>query len=312
MDSLRKYKNNTKYLHNQEHNGIIISISGIVLLIIVFLTQYIFILSILHNYNINSYSKISITEDQSNLLNSIAFPTLIILLTGLILCIFGFGMILNTWIDRYILKFDVVRPGMKNTVYSKLQKYLSEKRFLIFSLCYFIIISFLSSTIIYRPYSSFSETYGIMVPSWYIIGCCGMPGSYPVLTVYLTDQFGLIITPLDIILSTILSLLVGINASLFTYKIQNRNYLRTQSQPCNIKNKKNSTLLSLGVIFGLFVECPVCTGSLIMYFIGSGFTATGITISIINQVQPFFVIASFFFLILPPILVRIQINKHFR
>ena len=132
------------------------------------------------------------------------------------------------------------------------------------------------------------------------------------LTVYFTNHFGLLLIPLNLIISSFLSLLVGINMLLLVYKIQkNRGKIKREQIPfCNINNRKNSAFLSIGSIMGLFIECPACAGNLIVYLIGSNLTVGGgiASSSIITGIQPFFIIASFIILIIPLLLIRKNIN----
>ena len=254
MDSFENYVRNTKQWYEQERNAIVIASCGITLITVIILTQYISIGSVSSSSNIyNNNYKISINEEQIKSLKDIALPTLMIFLLGLILALIGFGLILKTWMKEYMINTYISEQNTRNTFFSKIKKHLSKKTFLISSIGYFIIISLLSSTIIYRPFSSFSQLYHVAIPSWHIIGCCGLPGTYPVLTVYFTNQFGLLLVPINLILSAFLSLLIGVNVLLLLYKIQNNNIKikREQLPFCNINNKKNSTFLSIGVYIWL-------------------------------------------------------------
>jgi hypothetical protein len=196
--------------------------------------------------------------------------------------------------------------SQNNLFYYRLKKTLANNIILLSSIFYFILLSFLSNTIIYRPFSSFSEIYQIQVPSWHIIGCCGLPGYYPVLSIYLTDHIGLLLIPINLILSSTLSLLIGINIFLVINKIK-RTAIKNKTnkiQSCKFLRKKSSTILSMGALIGLFVECPVCAGSFFIYIFGGNLAAAGITTSLANETQPFFVIASFILLIIPLYLFR--------
>ncbi len=267
MGYFENYLKNTKVWYEQERNSVIIIACGITILVIILVTQYISIGSLSSVSNDRNNYGISINEEQIKSLNDIALPTLIIFLLGLALALLGFGFVLKTWMNEYLIDIYISRQNNRNNLFSKIKEYLSKKIFLISSIGYFIIISLLSSNIIYRPFSSFSQLYHIAIPSWHIIGCCGLPGTYPVLTIYLTNHIGFLFVPINLILSSFLSLLVGANMLLLIYKIQKNNI----NKFCNINNKKNSAFLSIGVMVGLFVECPACAGSLIFYLIGVEF-----------------------------------------
>ena len=312
MVSSEKYTNNIKQWHEQERNGVAIVTCGISIILVVLITQYVSIESLSSTYNVYNNYRISINEEQIKSLNNIALPTLIIFLLGLILALVGFAIILKLWVTRYLINTTIYEQTIKKTVFSKMQKHLSKKIFFISSIIYFAIISLLSRTIIYRPYSSFLQLYHVAIPSWHIIGCCGLPGTYPVLTAYFTNQFGLLLVPINLILSSFLSLLVGVNMLLLVYKIQkNDSKIKSeQLSSCYIDNKKNSTFLSIGSIVGLFVECPACAGSLIVYLIGTNLTVVGgiTTITIVTEIQPVFIVISFILLLAPLLIIRKNIN----
>ncbi len=313
MSYFENYIKNVKQWYEQERVSIIILACGITILIVILLTQYVSIGSLLSRSNIYNNYEISINEEQIKSLNDIALSTIIIFLLGLTLALLGFVLVIKTWLNEYLIESSISKQNTKNTVFSKIQKYLSKKIFLISSICYFIVISLLSSTIIYRPFSSFSQLYHVAIPSWHIIGCCGLPGTYPVLTVYFTDQFGILLVPINLILSSFLALLVGVNILLLIYKIKkNNSKIKRDELPfCNINNKRNSTFLSIGAIVGLFVECPACAGSLIFYLIGDNLTVVGIATTattIVTEIQPFFIVASFILLFIPLLIIRKNMN----
>jgi hypothetical protein len=90
------------------------------------------------------------------------------------------------------------------------------KVMVIFAIIYGIFFGFLSQIFIYRYDISFSEQ-GITVPSVNVIPCCNMPGYVPMLTVFPTDHFLIMIIPINIILAVIVSFMVGFNISLTLY-----------------------------------------------------------------------------------------------
>jgi hypothetical protein len=294
-------------LNEQERNGFFIFICGLSIIMVVLMSQYLSFLSFSFNNHIEKNLRISMTEEQVKSINDVALPTFIIFLIGLTLALVGIRMISKVLLNMYLIETNVmVLLSIRNSISAKLKKFLSNKIFLLSSICYFIIISLLSNTIIFRPFSSFSQIYHVVIPSWYIIGCCGFPGNYPVLTIYITNQFGLLLVPINIILSSILSLLVGINISLMLFKVQKKviEHGRKELSFCSVNSKQNHTMLSIGAILGLFIECPVCAGSVLFYFFGANLTAAGITASIASETQPFFIIASFVLLLVPPIMIR--------
>lgn len=153
---------------------------------------------------------------------------------------------------------------------------------------YGIFFGFLSQILVYRADVSFTER-GIEVPSVDLIPCCGAVGYMPMLTIYITDHFLILIIPLNVILATIVSLLVGFNVALSIYAFRMKKLLQT----------KTSLAAGIGATSGLFVGCPTCAGSLISALLGIGIAgAGGTSASVLAPFQTLFIAAS-----IPPLVV---------
>jgi hypothetical protein len=160
------------------------------------------------------------------------------------------------------------------------------------AISYGIFFGFLSQILIYRPDVSFTER-GIRVPSIDLTPCCGAPGYLPMLTVYITDHFLILIIPINVILATVVSLLVGFNVALSTFAFRLKKSLQT----------KTSLAAGIGATTGLFVGCPTCAGSLIFAVLGIGVAgAGGTTAGAFAAYQTLFIVASIPALIVAPFL----------
>ena len=158
---------------------------------------------------------------------------------------------------------------------------------------YGIFFGFLSQILVYRADVSFNER-GIKVPSLDLIPCCAAPGYMPMATVYITDHFLILIIPLNVILATIVSLLVGFNVALSTYAFRLKKSLQT----------KTSLAAGIGATSGLFVGCPTCAGSLISALLGIGIAgAGGTSASVLAPFQTLFIAASIPALVVAPFLI---------
>lgn len=166
------------------------------------------------------------------------------------------------------------------------------------AIIYGIFFGFLSQIFIYRYDISFSEQ-GITVPSVNVIPCCNMPGYVPMLTVFPTDHFLIMIIPINIILAVIVSVLVGFNISLTLYAF---NLEKAQ----NIK--RVSFVGSVGAISGLFVGCPTCAGSLFSILLGY---SLGTTMAVLAPFQTLFILISIPSLILAPFLIGRRIRSRY-
>ena len=166
------------------------------------------------------------------------------------------------------------------------------------AIIYGIFFGFLSQIFIYRYDISFSEQ-GITVPSVNVIPCCNMPGYVPMLTVFPTDHFLIMIIPINIILAVIVSVMVGFNISLTLYAF---NLEKAQN------TKRVSSVGSIGAISGLFVGCPTCAGSLFSMLLGY---SVGTTMAVLAPFQTLFILISIPSLILALFLIGRRIRSRY-
>src|SRR5688500_13222841 len=164
---------------------------------------------------------------------------------------------------------------------------------------YGIFFGFLSQILVYRADVSFTER-EIEVPSLDLIPCCAAPGYRPMVTLYLTDHFLILIIPLNVILATIVSLLVGFNVALSIFAFRLKKSLQT----------KTSLAAGIGATSGLFVGCPTCAGSLISALLGIGIAgAGGTSASVLAPFQTLFIAASIPALVVAPFLIGRRIRS---
>jgi hypothetical protein len=165
---------------------------------------------------------------------------------------------------------------------------------------YGIFFAFLSQILVYRADVSFTEK-GIEVPSLDLIPCCGAVGYMPMLTIYITDHFLILIIPLNVILATIVSLLVGFNVALSIFAFKMKKSLQT---------KTTSLAAGIGATSGLFVGCPTCAGSLFSALLGIGVAgAGGTSASVLAPFQTLFIAASIPALVVAPFLIARSIRS---
>jgi hypothetical protein len=157
---------------------------------------------------------------------------------------------------------------------------------------YGIFFAFLSQILVYRADVSFSEK-GLAVPSTELIPCCGAPGFVPMFTVYITDHFLILVIPINVILATLVSALVGFNVALSLHAYRMRKSLST----------KNSFIGGIGATAGLFVGCPTCAGSLFSAFLGVGVVGAGASTATLAPFQTLFIAASIPALLVAPIII---------
>ena len=163
---------------------------------------------------------------------------------------------------------------------------------------YGIFFGFLSQILVHRPDVSFTER-GIEVPSVDMIPCCSAPGYMPMLTVYITDHFLILIIPVNVILAAVVSMLVGFNValSIFAYRMKRSMHAKT------------SLVGGIGATSGLFVGCPTCAGSILSAVLGVGVAGAGTSASVLAPFQTLFIAASIPALIIAPFLIARSIRS---
>ena len=185
-------------------------------------------------------------------LEAMSLATLGFVLTGLILAFVGATQLLCS-----VSPTDDGRwLGL-----ARLSRALAERRSMtavgVGAVAYGLVFGLISSTIVFQPGVVFSKTYGVQVPSLAPVVCCGSFGEMPQFVVYVTDNFALLIVPLNVALLFTVSWLVGLNAAVvYTTYIQRRVTTRAK------------WLGGLGGFLGLFTVCPSCAGYFLLTVIG--------------------------------------------
>ena len=232
-------------------------------------------------------------------------------LTGLawgMLAISGASMASMVYGAYIIFRSEQIRTttttlGAANSLISFITAAFSNRNYwkimIVAAVGYGIFFGFLSQILVYRADVSFTER-GIEVPSVDLIPCCGAVGYMPMLTIYITDHFLILIIPLNVILATIVSLLVGFNVALSIYAFRMKKLLQT----------KTSLAAGIGATSGLFVGCPTCAGSLISALLGIGIAgAGGTSASVLAPFQTLFIAASIPPLVVAPFLIARSIRS---
>jgi len=169
----------------------------------------------------------------------------------------------------------------------------SRKIFLATIVLYGVFFALTSGILVYQPDVIFSKHYGVAVPSAHITPCCGEVGYVPKLIVYITEQVGLQIIPINLILQIIVSYLVGLNMSVAVNAFSIL--------------KKNTGIGGIAAITGLFIACPTCAGTFLSLFVSAS-GAIAFTLAI-TQLQTIFIAVSIPLLILTPIIMARKIKN---
>ncbi len=169
----------------------------------------------------------------------------------------------------------------------------SRKVFLLTFVGYGIFFSLTSGILVYQPDVVFSVQYGVEVPSAFLSPCCDVIGYMPKIIIYITENIGLQIIPINLILQLVVSYLVALNMALAVKIIS--------------ISKKTGGVTGIGTITGLFIACPTCAGTFLSLFVG---TISGIGISLVLvQLQTLFIAISIPILFLMPLLMAKKLRN---
>jgi hypothetical protein len=205
----------------------------------------------------------------------------------------------------FIFRSEYVRTALSptNSLISFITGTFSDRTYwkimIVAAIGYGIFFGILSQILVYRADVSFTER-GINVPSLDLIPCCAASGYMPMVTLYITDHFLILIIPVNVILATIVSLLVGFNVALSIFAF------RLKKSP----QTKTSLAAGIGATSGLFVGCPTCAGSIISALLGIGIAgAGGTSASVLAPFQTLFIAASIPALVVAPFLIARSIRS---
>ena len=180
------------------------------------------------------------------------------------------------------------------------RKYLAI--FLISGMTYGFFFSMISGTIIYRP-QGFSYLYDInTIPSATTMAY-GPIGYIPSISIYLTNNFGIMLIPINILILVIVSGLVGFNVMLSSFSLihglRNRQLQR---------NRSASILLgSFASITGLFTACPSCAS---LFIFGTMFGSLSSSVAVITStLYGLLLMISIPLLIITPFITTSSIRK---
>lgn len=173
---------------------------------------------------------------------------------------------------------------------------LNNKKYITISIIsfigYAIFYSLISGIIVYseEPLSSLN----IEIPSSRIVARYVIASYMPVYVAYITNHFGLLIVPLNIIFLIVISSLVALNISIAKFIYDNKP-----------KNVSRSWLSIFGATIGLFTSCPACASTFFLPFFG----LSSSILAIILPLQSLLIAISIPILVLTPILMLRQFSR---
>jgi hypothetical protein len=227
------------------------------------------------------------------LLELTAYVVLVLVSTGIALMLIGATRLFM----RNSPKDRETEPSLTVVVLSMaLKEKLPFRAFVLAFLVYGLFFAFLSSILVIQPLGRFSETNGVSVPSALAVVCCGPLGQMPQFVVYLTQQFAILIVPVNLILLSTVSWLVGLNAAIATYAYTHRS-----------TNVGSHWVGGLGAIVALFTACPTCAGFFLLTMLG--LTGAVTLVLTLSTLQSLFIAIGLPLLVIAPVATARRIPK---
>jgi len=182
--------------------------------------------------------------------------------------------------------------------------------FLPITITYGLFYALISSTLIIRFDGSITHMSGIEKFPTIIMMQYGPVGYTPSISIYLNDNVGILIIPINIIIILIISTLVGLNviSSIYAIKAYISEKKRTEKTPISpVFNNGAKFLGILGATTSLFTACPTCA-SFYLFSILSGSLATTIASFTVNY-YVLFLSLSIPLLIITPMINSFNIKR---
>jgi hypothetical protein len=124
------------------------------------------------------------------------------------------------------------------------------------ALLYSIAYAFFTGLVVFRPGVDFGSAYGFRGPSWLATPCCGPIGAVPIFVVAIPSLYiGFVITPMNLLLLSVLAFLVGLNAA-------------TLAHTLSLFPRGSGWLSIAGAALGLAAGCPSCSALLASALLG--------------------------------------------
>lgn len=177
--------------------------------------------------------------------------------------------------------------------------------FLPIAIGYGVIYSIISGIIIIRPEGGLAHASGMHNLPSVVMMQYGPTGYVPTMSIYISDNFGVFIIPVYLVVGLVVSALVGFNGIISIYTLFNRHSKNRFS--FSNASPSSSFLSTLGATTSLFVTCPTCASLYIFTAIAGGLAPSiaAFTVTYYNL----FVMASIPLLLCTPIITALGIRK---
>jgi hypothetical protein len=201
-----------------------------------------------------------ISQENSIWIDQISYIFYTVLFGAVIFTAFGIHKLFQTW-DNEINERSSISPSINSlsnsypSIFEIIISIVNDKKYFRFfwpaSIGYGLFYALVSSMIIFRS-DNISELYGVTVPSITMISY-GPLGYVPTMSAYLSEHVGLLIIPINLIVTLLVSALVGFNTVLSAYAFAQR-----PKKSINTSTGTSSVLSIIGATTSLFATCPTC------------------------------------------------------
>ena len=194
-------------------------------------------------------------------------------------------------------EIDSIRAILADAIATRRDFYVGVAAALTYAAIYLVV----SSVVVFQPSVDFGATYGVTSPTWTTAACCGAAGTVPTLIVYLSPQahLALQVLPLDLLFAVVVPLLVGLNATVASHAVRNKDVR------ANV-----GWMSSIGVLASLFTGCPTCAGLFLAGAVG-GLGATSLAIALAPY-QMLFILVSIPLLAASPLIISYNARRAMR
>lgn len=234
-----------------------------------------------------------ITSENSAWIQQLSFIFEGLMFGGIFLTAVGFHKMFKAW-NYETISSTKYPPSLSRIIIN----IVNDKRYFRFfwpaSIGYGIFYAIVSAMLIYHP-ESFSEIHGVAIPSMVMMSY-GPVGYVPAMATYFTENIGVLIIPINLVVTLIVSTLVGFNSVLSIYAFKNR-------------PKKTTTPLlgALGATTGLFAACPTCASYYIFSIMAGSLAPT--VAAFTSTYYTLFVAISIPLLLVTPLIIASSIRK---
>jgi hypothetical protein len=276
-------------MHKSKKSGIIVTSMGIGILITTVISY-------------PSLLPTTISSENSIWINQISYLFYILLVGSIVLTVLGIRKTFLTWSYRT----NVSSLSSCCSISEIIVSIVNDKKYFRFfwpaSIGYGIFYAVVSGMIIYRP-DNISNFSGVAIPS-VIVMSYGPIGYVPTMAAYFSEHIGLLVIPVNLLVTFVVSTLVGFNTVLSVYAFANRPKFITAT------SGSSSVLSVLGATTSLFTACPTCASFYIFNIMTGSLASTIAAFAVVYYIL--FVAISIPLLLVTPFITALSIRRIMR